>query len=203
MSALRSPNDWPHRVFAEVRGVALANLALTALAYAVLVGLIAPHLLRRVERHRERVIGGDGAGEVLLHPLALLVLHQHPHVLGGVPEHLLGALEALVVDLVERAGAGAGRRLPHHARLALGERVLGRVLGVVEALHHVGRRRDEDLGELPQRHQRRSLRDLGAHVIVPIQRGELVQFRFDAACAEVLGFDDFVIEPCQRTISDR
>jgi hypothetical protein len=38
----------------------------------------------------------------------------------------------------------------------------------------------------------RQLRDLGANIIVPIQRGELAQADFDAAVVEVLGFDDFV-----------
>ncbi len=38
----------------------------------------------------------------------------------------------------------------------------------------------------------RQIRELGAHVIVPIQRGGRPQADFDRACADVLGFDDFV-----------
>jgi hypothetical protein len=38
----------------------------------------------------------------------------------------------------------------------------------------------------------RALRAAGARIIVAIQRGPLLQAAFDRACAEVLGFDDFI-----------
>lgn len=45
----------------------------------------------------------------------------------------------------------------------------------------------------------RRLRELGARILVPIQRGELSQVAFAAAAAEVLGFDDFVPAlPCKK-----
>lgn len=39
--------------------------------------------------------------------------------------------------------------------------------------------------------QMRLARDLGARVIVPIQRGDMSPARFDAECAEILGFEDY------------
>ena len=38
----------------------------------------------------------------------------------------------------------------------------------------------------------RALRDLGANVIVPIQRGALSAAEFDLECSRVLGFDDYI-----------
>lgn len=38
----------------------------------------------------------------------------------------------------------------------------------------------------------RKLRDMGAHIIVPIQLGEMTGADFDRACSEVLGFSDYI-----------
>jgi hypothetical protein len=80
------------------------------------------------------------------------------------------------------------RRLDVYRQLA--ERLGSRVLLV--APDKVG-----DQGETLRRLARyapqlRRLRDMGAQIIVPIQRGAVAPAAFDARCAEILGFGDFV-----------
>lgn len=46
----------------------------------------------------------------------------------------------------------------------------------------------------------RQIRELGANILVPIQKGELSQADFDAKVAAVLGFDDYVrAMPCNKS----
>lgn len=80
------------------------------------------------------------------------------------------------------------RRLHTYRRIAkaLGERCYlvapDKVGDQAETLRRLERYRDEV----------RDLRDLGANIIVPIQRGEMTGAEFDRECARVLGFSDYV-----------
>lgn len=49
----------------------------------------------------------------------------------------------------------------------------------------------------------RELRELGVHIIVPVQRGAERQAAFDRRCAAALGFDDYVRGvPCKKKATD-
>lgn len=83
--------------------------------------------------------------------------------------------------------------LYHRLTLALGSQVW------LVAPDRVGDQ-DESLVRLARyRGQVRELRELGARILVPIQKGERRQAAFAAAAADVLGFDDFVAAlPCKK-----
>lgn len=124
-------------------------------------------------------------------------------------EAAIGALEALPANVLVFVDSGAfsevvfdpapriANRIEHGEwieRLALYER-LARRLG--SQLYPVApdcvAHQEESLARLERyAGEVRRLRDLGANVIVPIQKGALSMAAFDQRACELLGFDDFV-----------